>query len=517
MRPALALLLLACLAFWPHFDYPEWRGTEARRVQIAAEMWQTGDYIVPRLWGKETFAKPPFYYWVLAVFGSVFGQEPFAMRLPSVLAFWLLALLAFRCLRRWHDATTAWLGAMGVLVAPVVMYDVPFAEIDPLFALLTVWSLLCLSDGVFEKRRAPLVLAGVLGGLAVMTKGPPYLMFFAGPFVMWWRHSRLRGFVWYVPWVFVFYAVYKVVLDQQKPEGDVAGIAIQESLGRLAFWEARAMKGIPAHVLNSLVIIGLPFSPWLVPWARRTRRAKDPQSARANFLIWGAFGACLVLLVSKWRSTRYLLPAVPMLILGLAPLVAASLRSTAAPPEWARRSLLVFGAAAGVFAIALPWLPFPYPGATAVALVALGMIGWLAHSQRVLVRFALGMPLFLAWFGFADRVAYFETASDFAPDPSQVLARELCDRDIRRVGAYVLVSSPILLHVRELCDGLTIVRDGDPDRGVAPTERWLIAQDRGYVKYPERRAMEVRDIPGYREVLRVQMGRKKSVSLREKL
>ena len=86
-----------------------------------------------------------------------------------------------------------------------------------------------------------------------------------------------------------------------------------------------------------------------------------------------------------------------------------------------------------------------------------------------------------------------------------------------RVGAYVLVSSPILLHVRELCDGLTIVRDGDPDRGVAPTERWLIAQDRGYVKYPERRAMEVRDIPGYREVLRVQMGRKKSVSLRERL
>ena len=107
MRPALALLLLAVLAFLPFFDFPEWRGTEARRVQIAAEMVSSGDYIVPRLWGEETHAKPPFYYWVLAASFHLFGVHAWSARLPSVLGFWMLALIAIRFVRRWHGHTAA--------------------------------------------------------------------------------------------------------------------------------------------------------------------------------------------------------------------------------------------------------------------------------------------------------------------------------------------------------------------------------------------------------------------------
>jgi 4-amino-4-deoxy-L-arabinose transferase-like glycosyltransferase len=279
---ALVLLAVAALAFAPFYGYPEWRGTEARRVEIANSMLQSGDLVVPRLWHEETYAKPPFYYWTLAALIAAVGQEPWAMRLPSVLGFWVLALVAFRYLRKWHGTPAAWLGAVGTLVAPLVMYDAPFAEIDPLFAVLTVLSLIFLSEGVYARCRGGLVLAGVLGGLAVLTKGPPYLMFCVGPLVLWYRFSRLRGVLWYLPWVFGLYLVYKMVLDAHKPIDAAAAVALDETVGRLRFWEPKALQGIPAHVAQCLVVIGLPFSFWFVPWFRRARHGRSPTRDARN-------------------------------------------------------------------------------------------------------------------------------------------------------------------------------------------------------------------------------------------
>ena len=47
MRVGISLFLLSLVAFWPQLSFPEWRGTEARRVLIAYEMLHSGDYMVP--------------------------------------------------------------------------------------------------------------------------------------------------------------------------------------------------------------------------------------------------------------------------------------------------------------------------------------------------------------------------------------------------------------------------------------------------------------------------------------
>ncbi len=511
MRAALALLVLAILSFLPFFNFPEWRGTEARRVQIAAEMVESGDYIVPRLWEEETYAKPPFYYWVLAGSFHVFGVKPWSARLPSVLAFWLLAVVAFHFLRRWHDRTTARLGAGAVLVSPIVMHDVPFAEIDPMFAVLTVLSMLCLSDGVFERNRLRLILAGLLGGLAVMTKGPPYLMFFLGPFVLWWKHNRLRGIVWYLPQVIALYVAYKLVLDSVGPADDVSQVAVQETVGRLKFWEWQSLKGIPGHIVGSVLVIGLPFSPWILKWFRETRLVSCRRTARQNFLVWGALGAAVVLLFSKDRATRYMLPAVPMLLLGLAPLAAQWLRDEQPPPDWVRRALSVVGVVAGLGVVAVAWVPHPYPGTTFLALIALGCVVLVIHSKGQLVRFAVIMPLIIAWTAFPDRVRYAETTDDFVPARASVLARELSSRGIEEITTNGHVGTAMLLHTREELEGgfgkhLRVV--GDYEQRRETKGRYVIVVDRG--------RSELRRLPGYRDVLRVQLNRKKSLSLREK-
>lgn len=510
MRAALALLLLACLAFLPFFGFPEWRGTEARRVQIAAEMVESGDYIVPRLWGEETYAKPPFYYWMLAASFHLFGVTPFSARIVSVLGFWLLAVIAFHFLRRWHGESAARVGAGGLLIAPVVTHDVPFAEIDPMFAVLTVLSLLCLSDGVFARNRQRLILAGLLGGLAVMTKGPPYLMFFLGPFVLWWKHSRLRGIGWFLPPVIGFYVAYKLALDLAGPADDVGQVALQETVGRLRFWEWQSLKGIPAHVVGSVIVIGLPFSLWIVQWYRTTRTSRGVAAARQNFLLYGALGAAVVLLFSRDRSTRYMLPAVPMIVLGLAPMASRVLQDERPPPDWLRRLLSIVGVVAGVAVIAIAWVPYPYPGSTYLAVIALGCVALVIHSRGQLVRFALLLPLVIAWTAFPDRVCYAETARDFVPGRAAVLARELSERGIVEIETDGHVGTAILLHARELAarNGRRLLVRGDYEQRRKDKGRWVVVVDYG--------VGTLRDLPGYREVVRVQVNRKKSLSLREK-
>ena len=140
MRPALALLLLSLIAFAPQLLFAEWRGTEARRVEIAREMHQSGDWMVPTFGGQPTLAKPPLYYWMLASLQNL-GRDPVLMRLPSVLAFWLLSLVCYYPLRRHYSERSAGIGAAGILLSPMALDHVPYAEIDPLFAALTAISI----------------------------------------------------------------------------------------------------------------------------------------------------------------------------------------------------------------------------------------------------------------------------------------------------------------------------------------------------------------------------------------
>ena len=129
MRRAVLFLLLALVAYAPFLAYPSWRGTEALRVQVAQEMVETGDFVVPRLWGEPIFTKPPLYYWTLATSFRLFGVGMASARLPSVLAFALLAWLACRMLTKWYDERTGLLGLPeGVLIAHgtgIVERDLP--------------------------------------------------------------------------------------------------------------------------------------------------------------------------------------------------------------------------------------------------------------------------------------------------------------------------------------------------------------------------------------------------------
>ncbi|HEU6447490.1 MAG TPA: glycosyltransferase family 39 protein [Verrucomicrobiae bacterium] len=59
---------------------------EGRYGEIAREMVQTGDWIVPHLWYLPHLDKPPMTYWLVAISIKLFGPNEWAVRLPVALA-----------------------------------------------------------------------------------------------------------------------------------------------------------------------------------------------------------------------------------------------------------------------------------------------------------------------------------------------------------------------------------------------------------------------------------------------
>jgi 4-amino-4-deoxy-L-arabinose transferase-like glycosyltransferase len=59
---------------------------EGRYAEVAREMIETGNWIVPHLWYLPHLDKPPMTYWLVAISMKLFGQNEWAVRLPLALA-----------------------------------------------------------------------------------------------------------------------------------------------------------------------------------------------------------------------------------------------------------------------------------------------------------------------------------------------------------------------------------------------------------------------------------------------
>jgi 4-amino-4-deoxy-L-arabinose transferase len=178
IRTAMFLVILAYILIYllPLGIRPLATPDETRYGEIPHEMITTGDWAVPHLVGLRYFEKPPLGYWLNAVSLKVFGENNFAVRLPTALAAglsaWFVWLLLVRIGYARSMALTAaavYLGMTEVLlVGTIAVLDTPFT------LFLTggmVLFYLGVNDPEHRRHRRYLIASGISFGLAFLTKG----------------------------------------------------------------------------------------------------------------------------------------------------------------------------------------------------------------------------------------------------------------------------------------------------------------------------------------------------------
>ena len=204
------------------------RPDEFRYAEIPREMLVSGTWLNPRLDGVKYFEKPTLGYQLIALSMCAFGENKFAVRLPSAFGTLLAAAMIYLICRHESRSRFCPAAAASIFLASGLVYGIgTFAVLDAAFSgAVTVsigafW-LACRSNRVAE-RAGWLAAAGTAAAFAFMLKG--FLAFalpaiVAAPFLIWNREwKKLFVFPW-LPLALILLIAIPWALTQHRAEPD---------------------------------------------------------------------------------------------------------------------------------------------------------------------------------------------------------------------------------------------------------------------------------------------------------
>ena len=319
-----------------------WPADEPRFALVAKQMVESGDWLFPHR-GSELYSdKPPLFMWLQAAFLQLTGNLRIAFLLPSLLAalgtLWCVTDLGARLWTRRIGLYAGW----AVLLTIQFTWQAKKAQIDPLVVFWITLSCYGLLRHWLQGGHWPMwILGWFAAGLGTITKGVgflPLLMLlpaFYAERAHWPALVRERRFdarlllgplaflaacgVWLVPMLMA-------ALGNGGPEyrAYVDDILLRQTVTRYA--NAWHHGQPPWYFIEVALTAWLPTMlalPWAIPaWRRRLQR-RD-----ARYLIPLAWVLLVFLFFSipSGKRDMYILPALPMLCLALAPLLPGILR-----------------------------------------------------------------------------------------------------------------------------------------------------------------------------------------------
>src|SRR5688572_18566100 len=310
----LVLLGVVCYVFFFHgigsvgFLGPD----EPRYAAVAREMYESGDYVTPRLHGANWFEKPVLLYWAAAASFSVFGVNEFAARFPSAAAATAsLFLTYFVCRRLWGQGPAV---ASSLILASTVGY-LSFARassMDMLLSASLTMALLCFLMGsnlTTPGRRWWFVAFYILIGFGVLAKGPVamalpaisllgYLLISSGrrnEWKEWYPFLAVLIFVVAAPW---YIAVMRANADF------VQVFFVNQNLERFTSTVHGHIRPFYFYV-PALMMLTFPWTFMIIPGLRRIFDRND------KVLLWFAIVPVVFFSFSGSKLPGYILMSVP--------------------------------------------------------------------------------------------------------------------------------------------------------------------------------------------------------------
>ena len=355
------LLLLVVGAYFLRLGQLPLRGEEPTRAQIAFEMFQRHDWLVPRLQGDPFPSRPPLQNWTIAASALLFGNRGvWAVRFPSALALLLTVLLIYGYSRLFLSRFGAFAGAAAFATFGEMFQMGPEAETEPVFILLVTASLLLWHWGWVRRWPAALTWTAGYGfmALAVLAKGPQPPVYFlgaVGAYVLLTRDWRRLFSVGHLIGALVggaIFAAWFIPAYFEVGATTLQGILMSDTAMRFRDW---TVSDVATHLaVYPLVILGgtLPWSPFLLAYLNRdfyrSIGAARPMALFVGAAVVLAFPTCWI---PPSGQSRYFAPLYPC----IAVLIGLALARTAAAPaaSFPRASLrLYIWSAAAMMALA---------------------------------------------------------------------------------------------------------------------------------------------------------------------
>jgi hypothetical protein len=320
----LLLLLVPALLLYPSLSFHLFEPDEGRYAEIAREMFQRGEWVVPYLQSEPYLDKPPLLYWLIEASYALFGVQIWAARLVPALAVHGCVLLIYVLGRRSIGERAAFWGALALALAPGWMTMGRLLLMDSLLTLLTTLAFLSAFEAVRGERLRWewWLTAAAACGLGVLTKGPVALVLLLPPLWLqrWLTGSGCRiGRIAMLGFLLVVLAValpWYAAMTQRIP-----------TFARDFIWEHNIRRFLApfAHehgiwfylpvVLGGLLPATLLLAPFL-----RFLVSSDPvcaaqRTVELSFLLL-ASGWCLFFFtLSQCKLPTYIMPAFPLLCL----------------------------------------------------------------------------------------------------------------------------------------------------------------------------------------------------------
>ncbi len=174
------LALGVCLA---GLNMPLLEPDETRYANIPREMLASGDLAIPVLDGEPYYDKPPLLYWGIACSYELFGVSIQSARLIPSLAVIATLLLTYAFGKKNLPEETAWRGTLILALAPGMVGMGRLLLLDGLLTLVVFLGQAALwqAAGKATFHRGWWVLAAILAGIGLMTKGPIALLLIVVP------------------------------------------------------------------------------------------------------------------------------------------------------------------------------------------------------------------------------------------------------------------------------------------------------------------------------------------------
>lgn len=320
-----------------------WPADEPRFALIARTMVETGEYLFPHR-GAELYPdKPPLFMWLQVLSYRLTGNWHIAFLLPSLLAALGTIALTYDLSRRLWGRRAAAVAGWMLLFTVQFTYQAKRAQIDPVLVFLVTLSCYSLLRHMLCGPNWRWYALGFFtAGVGIITKGVGIIaVLMLIPFFI----ARSRKFArladikpaparWWlgILWLLLAIALWVVPMliavqrsDDPLLEDYARNILLGQTAGRYAnpshhfqpwwyFIKVIATSWLP-------LVLALPWA--LSAMARHWRRKAD---ARMLLPIGWALLVLLFFSLSPGKRDMYILPALPMLCVGLAPAILVALK-----------------------------------------------------------------------------------------------------------------------------------------------------------------------------------------------